>query len=778
MISPADLIVKVALVAAALLFLCAIGLIGYIAISLVYQGYPNIASIGHSEPYEEYMKSYIHDLVKTIKYIVHGDILHANDDVRKVCTKFANQISNANADIKLVGDINTIFAEQDCTPDNYPCLYMYFIFKEAIQGLELKSELVLYKQFFGQNKYGEGIDSTDPLVHEQRIALIKQDVDTIDMFFSEIQSIVDKKVRLAQLQKVTVYDGTSNPFVKKKTLSEVLATAPKCKLFSKVASLPSAPVSKPVNITPQEDSVKKQHPIDIDVWSMRLAVLASYRSNIFKAYDYRKSKGTGNMKLFMLLMRDYVQFVFGDILPRIWRTTWQDIKATEAFINKFVKDSESFVKNLPFIIAGIKGKGQEDFVQPPFSKRGDVVEHLGFLKGLLEIPKFFKILIDLARALAQAVLNPIKAFRIFIGLVVGVCLYICYILISTLSFLFIIPAAYYTVLFKVYMSSWWINLFMIVAVFYLVVWVINQITNGMLASYMRCENLPTSWFKQAGFMYGNAYYRSFFCNVPCATKYQPTGIWCTRQKKHMPSYCPQQLIYQGFELLLDSKEQSYIPTDILVPSFNPDPQFYMMSQDEQHNYIKDILKDKVKHMHHCFNATADFIALHRLIKGADGFHGRHKQWPEELLYNYATLSVCDFIKYLEDNKEKAQIKELLEQKSKLIDQLRFLCQETYCNFQYTKGSTAESWNQYIGLKKKKWGTTMLHPAYSFCEREDNTKEDDVMNTSSFEKISVMQKLLLLCLFVILLVITFTVIMVVSSEAQRDAIIKQISQVAW
>lgn len=612
----------------ALIFIVAIAGIAYIIYHMIVYRHPRVFFLGHTEDYEGFLKEYLTDLYTSIIQCAKGKTLlglKPPQQLQSLCQRFLDTNSVVDPKARLYGGMivenDATVMIDSCTPEKMPALYMYFIFGEAIKNLESSNELILYSKFFGNSKYGQGLDSPNKSTLEAKRKLVVQDIVAIDKFMDALHTL-----------------GLSH-----------------------------------------ESNIVVQ----------KLALLASYRNDIFKAFDFRKSGGAGNMKLFKLMMREYVDYVWVDVLPAKWKTIGQDIKDTANVFIGFItsKKVALYMSTLPGRIAGL-----ENFLAP-HTEVGDTVEHFGFLKALMIIPKFFQTIFVLAKALAAAFTNPILAVRIVVGLVLGTFLYVLYIVVSTMSFLFYGLAAIYILILKIVQSAWWVILFAIVSIIYIVLWLLDYASGGVILPLFRCENLPSSWFNQSAYWLGNRYKRGFFCSVPCSLKFKPSanqGSWCDRQSIHSASFCPQQIIYQLYEAILDDTKTPVTAERAikLLPEFVITPRFLAQGEEQKKNEILQFLEAKMSFMGDCEGSIRDYKRVYKFTY-LDNINERKKNQPPNNVYSKVTLSICTELKRILDDKTS-----LNERQSKLVKQLQVMCHETYCKYSYSthRGRTKAKMN--------------------------------------------------------------------------------------
>lgn len=417
-----------------------------------------------------------------------------------------------------------------------------------------------------------------------------------------------------------------------------------------------------------------------DLTDLRLAVMCQdkdFIKNLRRMYDFRKSGGVSNTKIFHLMMGDYISYIFADVetgakgmLPKVWEKFPKQIQEWFMYIWKTItsdKVNQYFMK-LPQKISGV-----EKFIPPPGASLGDTVETFGFLKPFMAIPQFFISLVGVAKALAQAITNPLKAVMIIVGLVVGTMLFILYKIVVLFSVLYYIPAFFIALFINVYHSVWWVVIFVIIGTFYAVMWLLDVVTGGLILKLFRCESAPTRWFTQPNYFFGNKYMRSVFCSVPCASKYEPDdkGSWCNRSRTGRPTLCPQQQLFAVINALQYQK-----PLEYNLSSFKFVLPYAYFNQNEsgKKTILKTFYKDKNKFLFMC---------------------GKFKP-----LYQSYALNACQYLHALSK-------KEGISDADKfIIQQGLSLCQSTFCGYRYDKTKLVES----------------AATTYAFCPTLDQDKE--------------------------------------------------------
>lgn len=463
-----------------------------------------------------------------------------------------------------------------------------------------------------------------------------------------------------------------------------------------------------------------------NIYMKKLQIIFSkdYDKTITRMYDFRKSGGVGNMKLFVYLMSDYLMYIFNPeygVVPRGWGATISDTKSTVKRMELFMTSpaARDYMMRFPAKIAGI-----EEFINllPPRTSVFDTVEHLGFLKPLIEIPKFFKMLGSVAKALATAVASPIKACQILLGLILGTLIYLIYAIISAVTILYYAPAFVYVIFMNLLGTGWWIFLFVFVSTWYLLIWLIDLFTGGAIMRAMRCENVPSAWYKRPGYFFNNKYMKAVFCHYPCASKFIPStnNSWCDRIPLRRPHYCPQQLLYMAAEAVIGNGSPPQLPS--LYKFFIP-PDYYTLTDEQKKEKLKEFFDDKKFYLEKCKR----FKPIH----------------DKASLYDEFAITACDF--FTEQRKKQTQ---LYNDNSTIIDNALKLCNDAYCVYTYQ------------GKKNK--ASAVSKPAENkscpFC-KELNKPEDIVSSELDEEEGNVLLAKAFLYSIIIFVVIIIIVVLV-------------------
>jgi hypothetical protein len=611
--------------------------------------YPRPWFISHSEPFEPYVQEYVMDIANTL--------LEMRDNFLN--TESSDNVKTPFFPVKISSDKEPL-SFNDATPQNMPIFFTFLMFGEAIIAKDY-NELFLIEKLFEDNEN----DYTWNLLE---VAKTKKEVPE--------WAQTDMKAFKA------FYDtwGTTYESIEKST---------------KGAKGPDGIAKKIGSFTFSQ---------------IRMALMAKYLKQIRKMYDFRKGGGKGNLKMFKLVMGDYTDYIWGPskndlekqgekgVVPEIWVNYLPDVIAAAQSYEKIVAGPKvsSFMASLPAKIGGVESfvdmntpdknpiEFLRSFLPPPMAKPGDKVETLGFLKPLIEIPKFFKVLMDVAKGLAKAVASPLKFLRMLIGIIVGTSLYIMYIVIVAISPIFYIPAVVVETFVKIGKSFFWVFFYLVIALFVVILWILDFFLGGFILSLFRCENLPDAWLRVPGFLFGNKYKRITMCNFRCGSRYMPDDSWCARIPNIRPTYCPQQLIIMGTEALLQDKdlpsEPSPLRDRLLTHNFTPSPKYYTLTSLEKKAVIKEWLSDKYDFLGKCF----------------DKLNSQQKA---------LSISACFYVHKLRT--EATPEKPLSSQSRALLEKLSSLCSETYCKNEYKSAS---------GVMK-----VLLHQKYMVAPRKNPDK---------------------------------------------------------
>lgn len=643
---------------------------------IIYVSYPRPFKVGHTEPLEEFMKEYLADLLNSIQYCARNPdkLIDANlskdcaNILRAMCTPIRDR-----PDFYLLGGSRNLSKEpfrykpEDCTQQELPTLYIYFSFYEAIKGDASASTLDEIRDLIAVDiPYAPGL--TSAVTRKKSLSAVKKDLDTIHAFF--------QKVRVPRvIPKLNLKKNTPPP------------------------------------------------PSIYDIGSIHLSVLVSYRAQIWHMYDFRKDKQF--LGIFWALIYDLNEYIFKEVLKNIWITIGTDIsnEATAMSLWFTSEPVRKFVMSIPFRIAGIDPyENAPDALPPPpspsfietfapFTKPGDTVETIGFLKGLIELPKAFLLLPQFLGTIIKffkILTKPFAIFRLVIGLIFGITILIFYIILSVIAtIVFIIPATIKVIFFKILTSIIYIIIYIFAFVIYFVISGINSLVGGSLTGLLRCEDLPSAWLKYTNYMFGNKHVRRLFCNGTCRSKFLTTANWCNVTNR--PSQCPQQVIYKLFyDSFWRNNPKPKAKEDNATFGFKPDLNYMSLKSDEREKIIREHLREKYQYLQDCYKNSTHWS---KLTNSSTRYRRRQTHPINKDIFLQSSVSVCDFIK-----KHPSKIPPAVK------EELEYLCNETYCNKEYKPIYRSKNNTEYeIKLEGK--------PLYSFCK---DSKESDL--TKDYDKL--------------------------------------------
>lgn len=677
----------------------------YIIYIIIRYYYPRMFFIGHGEPLEAFMQDYMTDLMNTL-YSIYIDPSRSKLGIGSKIQKLFDQKSKYESQVAYVPSVlhatkDGKYATNDrCTPKELPIMYLFFMFGSAIKNKDANECLLVEKFFEDQfNPYTKKL-LTDIKKEKEVPAGVIKDCELVDSLFKSFK---------------TTYDA----------------------IESKVSKTASSSLNGLLTSYTYEDQ--------------KLAILGSYLKQIRTMYDYRKGGGMGNLKFIKLVMGDYNDYIWGPskddlekqgetgIVPDIWKYFLKSVKENATLYESIIASPavSAYMASMPAKIAGVESfvngvsttniEGFLSLLPPPQASMGDTVETLGFLKALVEIPKFFLVLMDVAQAIATAVASPIKFLRIIIGMVVGTLLYITYIVLVAISPLFYVPAFFVTIAISLYKTIYWVFFYIVIIIFVIVLWILDFLLGGFVLRMFRCENLPNAWLKAPGFLFGNKYRRTTMCNFRCGTRYVPNGSWCSKIPGVRPAFCPQQFIIMGVDAAIATAEPtmpSALKMSPLNHKFSPLPDFYALTTLEKKAVIKEFLEDKYSFLVNCF---------------------------DKLTENQLALSVaaCGIVK---DLKESDAFKESDDLKL-FVGKLEGLCQDTFCKHEYRKAD--KGLTAFTGIKYQAYSKDPANGTpFSFCEKVTDNKD---INDDSFNQEHVTYKIIYSLLVFSVVLVAFHII---------------------
>jgi hypothetical protein len=245
----------------------------------------------------------------------------------------------------------------------------------------------------------------------------------------------------------------------------------------------------------------------------------------------------------------------------------------------------------------------------------------------------------------------IGILSLIVGTILGLLLVLIYMLM-TFTGMFWLPLCVWGII-LVFVSAILYTLFqfilsVLMAIPYLVLWLIDLPTRGLVTRMLRCENLPDDWAALPNFAEENVYRRmAFLCFKPCGARYTPAGCLCRKRKFYMPDYCPQQQIYRVFAGKGIKGGVSRYDGPYVFDTYHPLPGFGRKSLQSKQKTILSAYRDKMKWYQKCYVSMEDY-----------GFVNRH---------------VCRNVKLVPGLSDDQ------------VDRLSVLCREAYCDYRPTSG---------------------------------------------------------------------------------------------
>jgi hypothetical protein len=363
------------------------------------------------------------------------------------------------------------------------------------------------------------------------------------------------------------------------------------------------------------------------VYELDLA-LNTYFEDVRAGYETRKVGFRWNYTMLKYYFAPYVKLI---ILIKIKRDIWEKfgknfVKAITSFNDLWAK-IPGFLGKLPGKLAGADGfkqhsdkegfQGYVDYAKSfsshlfedfwaPLTHEQELVEHFGFLKGLVAIGQFFTGIMGLVTAIVALLTNPFAIIMLIIGLILAAVLMIVYILLTAIFaqvwFFGFLYALYTVWLGSILWTVFWIIMIIPLTVVYVILWILDMATGGFIMTLFRCESLPDSWFKNSTYAYGNRVFRGFLCNLRCAKRYKTTpGLMldkCTRLPSQEPAFCPHQVIYQLYNGMTPDKHAIF--RDFIV-----NPATALKTDDDRRNMLQSSYRLKQEHLETCDTCIRD-----------------------------------------------------------------------------------------------------------------------------------------------------------------------------
>jgi hypothetical protein len=247
-------------------------------------------------------------------------------------------------------------------------------------------------------------------------------------------------------------------------------------------------------------------------------------------------------------------------------------------------------------------------------KKPQVVEHFGFLKGLLSVGEFFGAIMKVALGLATLFIDPIGTItwliKVIIGLLLTIVLIIVYTILSIPPFNFIFFGLYiflFIIVMGVVRTLFFTLIFVWIGLASVILWVLD-LPGGYISKIMRCENLPSMWYERSNLLYGNKYNRILLCQYPCNNRFTPAfgGMGCMGKGRLDPDFCPQAQVFRIYNGL---KPNSPYIMDKYIPDLN----FARLKKEGRKAVIVNHFKKKQKFLERCYDANTPYDGLVKTI---------------------------------------------------------------------------------------------------------------------------------------------------------------------
>lgn len=290
-------------------------------------------------------------------------------------------------------------------------------------------------------------------------------------------------------------------------------------------------------------------------------------------------KGTGeNWTLVKLYTEEYQYYIIYEKIVPMWKRYPADAKRWMNIVQDAITSPSisRWISQLPSRFAG--GGFTND----------EVVEHFGLDKIIVAFISIGTVF----SSLVNVITNPLSFIKFLIGVIFSITLQIVYIFVVLIGANIIAPCFGYVsrVFFNVGLTIFMIIILLLYYVIYIVLALIDTVTGGIIMKALRCENLPDAWAKLPNFSKSNKYTRTFLCSVPCAKRYEPNGFLCVKKPKEIPTFSPQQIIYQTWE----NKQYFNNLKEQILYEKTPDQSYFLdLTPDEQKGMWGDVYKQSV-----------------------------------------------------------------------------------------------------------------------------------------------------------------------------------------
>lgn len=607
----------------------------YAVFLILRYGYIRPFVLGHSEPFENYMETYMKDFIE-----ITNKILKHKDGTQLGCFSQIQQFFNTYKQISGVDLSSEEISSGEFTPKTLPFLYLLYIFYEAIggEGYKPNEELSMMSMYVDRHH--------------------------VEKYYKE-RNEVDEPHKIKDVEELVGLRNTFN------TLRDAVKN--------------DSNTLRSGGLTGSED-------LSVHVFVFKL-MLDDYFDNIIMSYNLRKPIGYTNV-LVKIYVAEYSEYIFKEMIPDIWESFGDDIKGLADGYTDFIASEESstFMSNLPLMLAGVEPFGDEsDSGSPPTWKpaswnnmwekmtgirtrtkdsannEGSEIEqfqageeevHEHFIQALNAIAKTFIGLFKIVIAVVNVITDPIAFIRWILGLSIGITIYIIYLLLVILSFIFIIPAFIIVFIYDWFMTIFMFLLWIGVAVLYMILGIIDTFTGGFILASLKCENLPTAWHTYSGYAKENKFVRKFFCRWRCAKRYVPVGAGCKKLPTYEPSYCPHQLIYNAYWENFDQ-----LRTAPYIYHYKPTIDYYINNNVSERKAIwKTVYDGRKEFKNLCADKMGNYNhIIHTMCRSLNKNEKFKSMYPDQ---HTQIMNLCEFT-YCQDTNEFCDQKDLTtEEKTK------------------------------------------------------------------------------------------------------------------
>ena len=362
-----------------------------------------------------------------------------------------------------------------------------------------------------------------------------------------------------------------------------------------------------------------------------IRLLGSYTSDLQELAQPRRSNlKTGVLTIYYAgLIREW----WSKRIPRAWSGIPKRFKATNTLLNT---NWTTIGKQLGMITCYLAFSDPDEraekcaiaekfFVRKVNDDDGDeeeVTETFGLVDLISSIVLFMKNITYVGTAIAKfAVSFPVDPFgtiigilTLFLGTIFGLILNLIYAILTgtqVIYIAFIMLSIQWSLLFAWAVTIFYFILSIVLLAPYIILFLLDLVTDGTVLRLMRCENLPDTWMTEKNFAYGNMFQRSIIylglVQRPCKQRFRPANLcMCVRNDDLIPDYCPQQQIYRTFKNVASGQGPQ------VYEKFHPPSGFMRHSPKLRVQLIMQAHRDKMKWNGVCNTSLSpyDFINRH------------------------------------------------------------------------------------------------------------------------------------------------------------------------